>query len=126
MVLVQHHCGQPAAGPVRDRGGAGAHDHRPPVQGGVPDPEGGGLGHLQPDHQRQQDPGGLPRVSGSYSSILQVSARTNLQRFFYKLFLLFSLLNCKDTQVIQVVLDGLNNMLKVAGQDVSRIIKYYD
>ena len=30
-----------------------------------------------------------------------------------------NLLNCKDTQVIQVVLDGLNNMLKVAGQDVS-------
>lgn len=31
----------------------------------------------------------------------------------------FSLLNCKDTQVIQVVLDGLNNLLKVAGPDVS-------
>lgn len=26
-----------------------------------------------------------------------------------------SLLNCKDTQVIQVVLDGINNMLKMAG-----------
>jgi hypothetical protein len=29
-----------------------------------------------------------------------------------------SLLNCKDTQVIQVVLDGLNNMLKLAGSEV--------
>ena len=34
----------------------------------------------------------------------------------------FSLLNCKDTQVIQVVLDGLNNMLKLAGPDVSLIL----
>ena len=25
-------------------------------------------------------------------------------------------MSCKDTQVIQVVLDGLNNMLKLAGQ----------
>jgi hypothetical protein len=25
-----------------------------------------------------------------------------------------NLLNCKDTQVIQVVLDGINNMLKMA------------
>ena len=32
------------------------------------------------------------------------------------------MLNCKDTQVIQVVLDGLNNMLKVAGQDVSNFL----
>jgi len=34
-----------------------------------------------------------------------------------------NLLNCKDTQVIQVVLDGLNNMLKLAGpgQDVEAI-----
>jgi len=32
-----------------------------------------------------------------------------------------NLLNCKDTQVIQVVLDGLNNMLKVAGQDVEAV-----
>ena len=35
---------------------------------------------------------------------------------------LFSLLNCKDTQVIQVVLDGLNNLLKVAGPDVSCLL----
>lgn len=27
---------------------------------------------------------------------------------------LCALLNCKDTQVIQVVLDGINNMLKMA------------
>ena len=27
-------------------------------------------------------------------------------------------MNCKDTQVIQVVLDGLNNMLKLAGQGI--------
>jgi len=32
-----------------------------------------------------------------------------------------NLLNCKDTQVIQVVLDGLNNMLKVAGPDVEAV-----
>merc|ERR1719234_2648528 len=31
-----------------------------------------------------------------------------------------NLLNCKDTQVIQVVLDGLNNMLKLAGPDLRR------
>ena len=33
----------------------------------------------------------------------------------------FSLLNCKDTQVIQVVLDGLNNMLKMAGTEVESL-----
>ncbi len=33
----------------------------------------------------------------------------------------FSLLNCKDTQVIQVVLDGLNNMLKLAGSEVEPV-----
>merc|ERR1719430_2252379 len=32
-----------------------------------------------------------------------------------------NLLNCKDTQVIQVVLDGLNNMLKLAGPDVEAV-----
>merc|ERR1711936_1437095 len=32
-----------------------------------------------------------------------------------------NLLGCKDTQVVQVVLDGLNNMLKVAGQDVEAV-----
>jgi hypothetical protein len=31
------------------------------------------------------------------------------------------LLNCKDTQVIQVVLDGLNNMLKLAGAEVEAV-----
>lgn len=31
------------------------------------------------------------------------------------------LLNCKDTQVIQVVLDGINNMLKMAGSQVDQI-----
>ena len=36
----------------------------------------------------------------------------------------FSLLNCKDTQVIQVVLDGLNNMLKLAGPDVSNVLTF--
>jgi len=32
-----------------------------------------------------------------------------------------NLLNCKDTQVIQVVLDGINNMLKLAGPDVEAV-----
>jgi len=32
-----------------------------------------------------------------------------------------NLLNCKDTQVIQVVLDGLNNMLKLAGSEVEPV-----
>jgi len=32
-----------------------------------------------------------------------------------------NLLNCKDTQVIQVVLDGLNNMLKLAGAEVESV-----
>jgi hypothetical protein len=32
-----------------------------------------------------------------------------------------SLLNCKDTQVIQVVLDGINNMLKMAGPQVEQL-----
>ena len=32
-----------------------------------------------------------------------------------------SLLSCKDTQVIQVVLDGLNNMLKMAGTEVEAV-----
>jgi len=32
-----------------------------------------------------------------------------------------NLLNCKDTQVIQVVLDGLNNMLKLAGAEVEAV-----
>lgn len=32
-----------------------------------------------------------------------------------------NLLNCKDTQVIQVVLDGINNMLKVAGTQVEQV-----
>jgi hypothetical protein len=36
-------------------------------------------------------------------------------------FFLCSLLNCKDTQVIQVVLDGLNNMLKLAGGEVEAV-----
>jgi hypothetical protein len=31
------------------------------------------------------------------------------------------LLNCKDTQVIQVVLDGINNMLKMAGPRVEQL-----
>ena len=75
------------------------------------------MGHLQSYHQREQDPGGLPRHPGGHPSLLQVSEHDKL---FIKLMLyLFSLLNCKDTQVIQVVLDGLNNLLKVAGADVS-------
>ena len=117
LVPLQHHRGQPAASAVRDRGGAGAHDHRSPLQGGVPDTEGGGLGHLQPDHQRQQDPGGLPRHTGRHPTILQVGHTGEISVVPHRN--IFSLLNCKDTQVIQVVLDGLNNMLKVAGQDVS-------
>ncbi|KDR10659.1 importin subunit alpha-3 [Zootermopsis nevadensis] len=32
-----------------------------------------------------------------------------------------NLLNCKDTQVIQVVLDGINNMLKMAGPQVEQL-----
>lgn len=32
-----------------------------------------------------------------------------------------NLLSCKDTQVIQVVLDGLNNMLKMAGTEVEAV-----
>jgi hypothetical protein len=32
-----------------------------------------------------------------------------------------NLLNCKDTQVIQVVLDGISNMLKMAGDDVHQL-----
>lgn len=28
------------------------------------------------------------------------------------------LLSCKDTQVVQVVLDGINNVLKLAGQEI--------
>ena len=87
LVPLQHHRGQPAASAVRDRGGAGAHDHRSPLQGGVPDTEGGGLGHLQPDHQRQQDPGGLPRHTGRHPTILQVGhTRENIccssQKYF--------------------------------------------
>ena len=87
LVPLQHHRGQPAASAVRDRGGAGAHDHRSPLQGGVPDTEGGGLGHLQPDHQRQQDPGGLPRHPGRHPTILQVGhSRENIccssQKYF--------------------------------------------
>lgn len=31
------------------------------------------------------------------------------------------LLSCKDTQVIQIVLDGINNMLKLAGQEVEQL-----
>lgn len=31
------------------------------------------------------------------------------------------LLSCKDVQVVQVVLDGINNMLKVAGPDVEQL-----
>ena len=42
--------------------------------------------------------------------------------YSYLVFLFFfSLLNCKDTQVIQVVLDGLNNMLKMAGSEVEAV-----
>merc|ERR1712066_1189928 len=37
-----------------------------------------------------------------------------------------NLLNCKDTQVIQVVLDGLNNLLKVAGADVEHVAAMVD
>nr|CAD7418507.1 unnamed protein product [Timema poppensis] len=32
-----------------------------------------------------------------------------------------NLLNCKDSQVIQVVLDGINNMLKLAGPEVETL-----
>ena len=32
-----------------------------------------------------------------------------------------NLLTCKDTQVIQVVLDGINNMLKMAGPQVEQL-----
>ena len=31
------------------------------------------------------------------------------------------LLSCKDVQVLQVVLDGINNMLKLAGPDVDQL-----
>lgn len=34
---------------------------------------------------------------------------------------LCNILSCKDPQVIQVVLDGLNNMLKVAGPQVEEV-----
>ena len=46
------------------------------------------------------------------------------QNFLTSLLTLFtssSLLNCKDVQVIQVVLDGLNNMLKLAFPEVTSI-----
>lgn len=32
-----------------------------------------------------------------------------------------NLLSCKDTQVIQVVLDGIHNMLKISGAQVEQI-----
>lgn len=34
---------------------------------------------------------------------------------------LCSLLSCQDSQVIQVVLDGLQNMLKIAGSEVDSL-----
>lgn len=34
---------------------------------------------------------------------------------------LCALLSCQDSQVIQVVLDGLQNMLKIAGPDVDAL-----
>lgn len=34
---------------------------------------------------------------------------------------LCALLSCQDSQVIQVVLDGLQNMLKIAGSDVDAL-----
>ncbi|XP_077296007.1 karyopherin alpha3 isoform X2 [Arctopsyche grandis] len=36
------------------------------------------------------------------------------------------LLECKDSQVISVVLDGINNMLKVAGKEVDTIASYIE
>ncbi len=32
-----------------------------------------------------------------------------------------SLLSCKDTQVVQVVLDGINNILKLAGTGIDMV-----
>lgn len=34
---------------------------------------------------------------------------------------LCNLLNVKDTQVVQVVLDGINNILKMAGDDLENV-----
>lgn len=31
------------------------------------------------------------------------------------------LLSCKDVQILQVVLDGINNMLKLAGPEVEQL-----
>ena len=31
------------------------------------------------------------------------------------------LLGCKDTQVVQVVLDGINNVLKLAGEEINTV-----
>ena len=73
MVPVQYHRRKSAAGPVRDRGWAGADGDWSPQQGRVPDSEGGGLGHLQPDHQWKQDTGGAPGHPGRHPALLQVS-----------------------------------------------------
>ena len=32
-----------------------------------------------------------------------------------------NLLSCKDTQVVQVVLDGINNVLKLAGEEINTV-----
>ena len=61
--------------------------------------------------------GCLSGDTGRDSSLLQV--RFALRTLLNHPSSICSLLNCKDTQVIQVVLDGLNNMLKLAGPDVS-------
>ena len=72
LVLVQHHGRQPAAGSVCHRPRPGADGHQPPVAGRVPDPEGGGLGHLQPHDIGQQTAGRLPRPAGRHTAVLQV------------------------------------------------------
>ena len=87
MVSVKHHGGEPATGSVCHRARPRAYDHQPPLAGGVPDTEGGGLGHLQPHHQRQQDPGGLPRHAGRHPTILQVGhsgeiSAVSIQKYF--------------------------------------------
>lgn len=53
-------------------------------------------------------------ISGNRDQVAQLIREGVIEPFC-------NLLSCKDTQIIQVVLDGINNMLKLAGPEVEQL-----
>lgn len=71
VVPVEHHGRQQAAGAGGHRRRPAAQDSGEPQQGRVPDAEGGGLGRVQPQHQRHARAGRRAHTVRRHPALLQ-------------------------------------------------------